>query len=195
MAEPLKLAEAPKLLKLDLACGQSTREGYEGVDVWPEAKHVWDLQKYPWPWADNSCSDLHCSHYIEHIPMEMVDGLKSGKTDGLLRFFDECWRILVPGGVLDILTPNARCNRAFQDPTHRRFIVQETFLYVDANWRKINKLDHYNVHCHYEFSVNPIIPTELSLLHPEAQARRFSESWNTVLDWSAKLKSVKPAPV
>lgn len=117
--------------------------------------------------------------------------------DLFFAFFDECWRILEktsnpaqPAGVMTVLCPCARSNRAFQDPTHRRFIVAETFLYLNRDWRKLNKLDHYRVDCHFGIDVVPIIPTELSLLHPEAQQRRFNENWNTVMDWQARLVAV-----
>jgi len=176
--------------KLDLACGQDCREGFEGVDraQLPGVKHVWDLMRYPWPFEDNSVAEIFCSHYIEHIPMVDIDG-----QDALLRFFDECYRILIPGGWMQVVTPNARCDRAFQDPTHRRFIVQQTFAYLDANWRAAAKIDHYNVKCNFGVACDPIIFTELMVRHPLAQERMFRESWNTILDWTAKLQSRKAA--
>ena len=88
---------------------------------------------------------------------------------------------------MTVVVPNARCNRAFQDSIHRRFIVAETFLYLAKEWRDLNKLSHYNVECNFACNVDPIIPQELSLLHPEAQHRRFNNEWNTILDWQAKL--------
>ena len=200
-AEALPIVEAAPTLpvKLDLAAGQSPREGFEGVDIWPQSKHVVNLWRFPWPWADNSVDELNCSHHIEHIPARDVsrDDLNGplaidfvGK-DMMFAFFDECWRILKPDAWMTVICPCARNNRAFQDPTHRRFIVSETFLYLSAEWRKLNKLDHYNVRCNFGIDVVPIVPTELTLLHPEAQARRFNESWNTILDWQARLKAIK----
>ncbi|MBF0556598.1 MAG: hypothetical protein HQK96_18930, partial [Nitrospirae bacterium] len=120
--------------------------------------------------------------YIQHNGVE---------KDTLFAFFDECYRILKPDGIITIITPCARSNRGFQDPTHRRFIVSETFLYMSEEWRKINKLDHYNVSCNFGISVNHSMPTEIGLLHPEAQTRRFNENWNTIYDWMATLKSLK----
>lgn len=200
----------PPLLKLDLASGQSPREGFEGVDLWDGAKHKVDLLKFPWPWADNSVEELHCSHFIEHIPAREVESrdlagtvergtkmevLSSHKDylgqDMFLAFFDECYRVLRPGGVMTVLCPCGRSNRAFQDPTHRRFIVSETFLYLNADWRKANKLDHYRVKCNFGFTCDPIVSVDMTLLHPEAQYRRFNEGWNTILDWSVKLTSGK----
>lgn len=183
-----KIAAPARELKLDLACGQSPREGFEGVDVWEGAKHRVDLLQFPWPWETSSVDELHCSHFIEHIPMETRGG-----KDLFFAFFDECWRIVKPGSRMTVICPNARSNRAFQDPTHRRFIVAETFLYLHKPWREAQKLGHYNVECNFHVQCDPIVPAEITLLHPEAQMRRFTESWNTILDWQAVLTPIKEA--
>jgi predicted SAM-dependent methyltransferase len=171
-------------LKLDLACGDNKKEGFVGVDIAKTASTdiVHNLLEYPWPFADNSVDALHCSHYIEHIPMIEING-----KDALFAFFDECYRILKPGAALEIWCPCARSNRAFQDPTHRRFIVGETFLYANKEWRDANKLGHYNVQCDFNLNVDPMVAGELTLLHPEAAGRRINESWNVVFDWKAIL--------
>jgi hypothetical protein len=207
MADAIVIAEAPKLIKLDLACGQSPREGFEGVDRWaPDAQHKVDLWKFPYPWADNSVDELHSSHFVEHLPdrpVEEKDIVYPNNSDTveiynrfidqdfLFAFFDECWRMLKNNGTMLVICPNALSNRAFQDPTHRRFIVAETFLYLAKEWREINKLDHYKVRCDFGVNAVPIIPAELGLLHPEAQQRRFNESWNTVLDWQCSMTAKK----
>ena len=87
------------LLKLDLACGQHPREGYTGVDLCAdEAPIKLDLLKFPWPWDDASVDALHCSHFLEHIPMVEIEG-----QDALFRFMDETWRILKPQGEFTIV--------------------------------------------------------------------------------------------
>lgn len=185
--------------KLDLAAGQSPREGFEGVDIFTGAQHVVDLLRFPWPFADNSVAELHCSHFIEHIPMEFVDAAGNyvpcgtpGAKDLLFKFFEECGRILVPMGWMDVITPCARNDRAFQDPTHRRFIVAQTFIYMNAVWRKQNRLDHYNTDVHFGVSCNPLtgIP-EVMALHPDAMGRRMQHEWNVIADWGAKLQNRK----
>lgn len=198
------LAAPTRVVKLDLAGGQNTKDGFECVDRWSGAQHVVDLTKFPWPFADNSVDELHCSHYIEHIPAREVErgdlvdpnGNKADVTrfvgkDHLFAFFDECYRILKKEGSMQVITPCARNNRAFQDPTHRRFIVAETFLYLAKEWRKMNKLDHYNVECDFAVNVVPTIPSELGLLSDHVQRVKFNESWNTIIDWYATLKPVK----
>lgn len=195
------LARPPVTRRLDLACGQSPRDGFEGVDIYPGAQHVMDLQSYPWPFEDESVLELNCSHYIEHIPMELVDSFgapwtirgadhlsRSHCRDALFAFFDEAWRILVPDGWLHIVVPAHRSDRAFQDPTHRRFITAQTFLYMNQEWRTVNRLDHYNVQCNFIGDCNPIVNAEMNLRHAEVAQRMIQRDWNTVIDWTAKLQ-------
>jgi predicted SAM-dependent methyltransferase len=183
--------------RLDLACGQVPIDGFEGVDIWPGAKHVVNLMEYPWPFADGSCAELYSSHFVEHIPMIYVDDSGKevpmgtpGARDALFRFFDECWRVLEMGGTMKVIVPNARSNRGFMDPTHRRFFVGETFLYVVDEWRKMNKLDHYNVKCNFKTDVVHSYDSSLNLKTPEVLAEWFNTRWNLILDWHATLTKI-----
>lgn len=178
-------------VRIDLACGQRPREGFTGYDLnAPETDSVkrLDLLRFPWPLASDSVDELHCSHFIEHIPMtETPDG-----RDMLLAFFDEAFRVLKPGGTMTVIWPALKSVRAFQDPTHRRFIPGETMGYLSAGWRKANSLDHYRVSCDFEIrSVCPTIPEEMAGRSAEAQAWMISGMWDRTVDWHAVL--AKPA--
>ena len=196
---PLPMASSPVTLKLDLGCAQNTREGFEGVDIVaaPNVKHVVNLFRYPWPWADNSVEQLNASHFIEHIPDIEVDD--TGKQtdfgegqDALFRFFDECYRILIPDGWVFLQWPSLRSDRAFQDPTHRRFIPEATISYLDRDWRVAMKLDHYNVHCHFKaFDVGHTYDLSIHSRHDQVRERYVRHYWNGTIDYSAKLKAIK----
>ena len=118
-AEPEVVLAPQKERRLDLACGQSCREGFEGVDMFADAKHRVNLMRFPWPWADSSIDELHCSHFVEHIPMVYVSPegeyrdvpASTGDRDLFFAFFDECWRILKPGGLMTVIVPALRSNR------------------------------------------------------------------------------------
>lgn len=202
--KPELTAPSPTL-KLDLACGQSCAAGFEGVDLpgVPGVKHAVNLFKFPWPWADNSVLELRCSHFIEHLPMIEVDEFGNQVPFGegqdlFFRFFDECHRILVPDGWIEIITPCCRSNRAFQDPTHRRFFPAEAFFYLFKPWRDINKLDHYKVRCNFDGPVNPGVFVEINSLiqarTDEVKNEMMNHRWNVVGDWHAKLKAIKTVP-
>ena len=204
---PVVLAAPTPTLKLDLACGQSIKAGFEGVDLpgVPGVHHQVNLMRFPWPWADNSILELHCSHFAEHLPMEFVDEHGNyvpcgtpGAKDLFFAFFDECWRILVPDGQMSVIVPTCRSNRGFQDPTHRRFYPAEAFLYLHKGWRDANKLDHYNVKCNFDGPIEPGVFThkaeQIKLRTDEVQQRIMEEAWNVVADWHARLTAKKVDP-
>ena len=127
--------------KLDLACGQNRVEGYFGIDIAAGDKvdAVVDLEQFPWPIESDSAEDIVCSHYVEHTP-------------DLMKFMDEVYRILKPGGKIKIIAPYYNSIRCWQDPTHKRAISEATFLYYNKQWREANKLDHYPIHCDFDYT-------------------------------------------
>src|SRR3990167_6388457 len=111
-------------MKLNLGCGGERPEGYTNVDGWPGCKPdiLLDLFRFPWPWEDSSVEEIICSHILEHVPHQ-VEGFPG---DGLVGWMNECWRILKPGGLLHVAWPHHQSDCAFVDPTHTRFITQDT---------------------------------------------------------------------
>lgn len=125
-AKKLKPVATPApLLKLDLGCGTTKRDGFEGADCRDFGqKHVIDLTK-PWPWGDSSVEEVHCSHFVEHLkPRERI------------HFVNELWRVLIPGGKATIITPYWNSMRAYGDLTHEWPPVCEMwYSYLDKGWR------------------------------------------------------------
>jgi ubiquinone/menaquinone biosynthesis C-methylase UbiE len=84
--------------------------GFINHDRIRHAKHVdvaHDLNGLPWPWADESFDYLLASSVFEHLNIDLV------------RTLDECWRILRPGGRLQVKVPHWQHDNAHADPTHR----------------------------------------------------------------------------
>lgn len=131
-------------LKLDIACGKNKKPGFTGVDIWEGADIVADLEKFPWPFEDDSVDEIFCSHYIEHTP-------------DLISFVNELYRILKVGGTVEIIAPYYSSIRAWMDPTHLRAISENTFLYFNKDWRVLNKLDHYPIVTDFEFECRYVI--------------------------------------
>ena len=172
-------------IRLDFGCGQHCKKGFEGVDISLKLpiKYQINLLKFPLPWEDSIVDEIWCSHFIEHIPareVQLTDLYKLPFSppsklgdipetppicpdmlgqDMFFAFFDECWRILKPKGKITLIWPALQTNRAFKDPTHRRFIPLETFPYLSVNGRKSMGLSHYHVKCNFEkISCNEILP-------------------------------------
>lgn len=84
-------------LCINIGCGSRTLPGWVNLDAARGDKIdvVWDLRR-GLPFPDESCAAIFGEHVIEHIP-------KAG-AELLLR---ECRRVLQPGGVVRLSTPDA----------------------------------------------------------------------------------------
>lgn len=179
-------------MKLDLGSGPRPKDGFKGVDIVPGVTdYTFNLcSGKRWPFEDNSVEELNSSHFIEHISNVYVttpDGIK----DALFHFFDEAYRIIVPGGTFTVQWPALQSVRAFQDPTHRRYIPHTTIAYLSKQGRIDMGVDHYNVNCDWSGTCSPTISNEEALRSDEVQAKRFTELWNVAIDYVAVLKAVK----
>jgi hypothetical protein len=130
-------------LRLNLGCGMNRIEGFIGVDFMPsdtvDVRH--DLTECPWPWDDNSVDEIVSNHLVEHIPMVEVPYPGFDRPiDALCAFMNECYRILKPGCGIRLQYPHHASDRAFWDPTHRRFIPPMTWSYFNRGWLEANQL-------------------------------------------------------
>jgi hypothetical protein len=79
----------------------------------------------PWPFEDATVSHIYASHVFEHIP--------AGVTR--VEVMNECHRILVPGGSLEIRVPIFPHPAAIADPTNVSFWVKESIYYFTGDLR------------------------------------------------------------
>lgn len=177
-----KLAAVPApLLKLDLGCGQNKLEGFTGVDISADcgADVVHDLAVFPWPFADNSVEQAHSSHFLEHLTGAQRIG-----------FMDELWRVLVPGGTATIITPWHASTRATQDPTHQWPPVSDnSYLYFNRGWREANRLNHYPIHCDFDFVPSYMLDLTTGVGQWNEERRGFAmrHHWNIISDLQVVL--------
>jgi predicted SAM-dependent methyltransferase len=84
-------------LKINLGCGPSIVVGWINLDRQPQrGAHFWD-GSLGIPSGENTISLIYSEHFIEHLNLQ--DGFN------LLR---ECVRVLCPGGIMRISTPNVQ---------------------------------------------------------------------------------------
>ena len=97
-----------KMQKLSLGCGQRRHEGFTGVDWCPGAAAdiVHDLNRYPWPFEDNSCGEIIAEHLLEHLD----------NPDAVMR---EIHRICANDAVVAIMTPHFSSYQSYGDMSHR----------------------------------------------------------------------------
>ena len=179
-----------KLKKYDIACGNNLQKGFVGIDIvkkGTQAKIECNVLVPPWPLEDNSADELFASHFIEHIPHG-----SNGFNDPFWDFFNEAWRVLKPGGLFRIITPYYTSVRAFQDPTHQRFIGEPTFFYLSKQWRKINKLEHYPIYTDFQVvKIDHSVSQEFNGRAQEAVQYAAMHNWNVIDDILVTLQKPK----
>lgn len=208
--------------KLDLGCGANKPEGYEGADIapLPGVDHVFDLMQFPWPFEDGTFDELRSSHQIEHIPQAFytpnprypigknITAVAEGphSISLFLKFFAECWRVLKPGGTMRVHCPHGHSDRAFQDPTHVRYIVEASFDYLDHEWRKANGLQHAaygagglalnfpGAQRRTGATGSPEQIRALALMADDVQSAMVARNWNMLSDFDVTLVKA-PIPV
>ena len=103
-------------VKLNLGCGSKKLDGYINIDKYdtynPDIIH--DLEKFPYPFEDNSINEILLSHVLEHIGQN---------PDIFNSIIKEFYRICVHGAKIDIRVPHPRHDDFIADPTHVRPIT------------------------------------------------------------------------
>ena len=183
----LKKVTVQEPLKLDFGSGPNKRPGFQGVDSrkfdgvdhvvnltarWMEEEageaqifgaHIGDFK--PWPWAAASVAEAHSSHFIEHLT-----------ATERVHFCNELYRVLVPNGTCQIITPHWASNRAYGDFTHQWPPVAEMwFYYLNKEWRAQNAphTDHQwnpdGFSCHFDATWGYALRPDLSVRNQEFQ--------------------------
>ena len=166
-------------IRLDLACGNNKREGFIGVDQSLEttqADVAHDLESYPWPFPEGYADEVFCSHFIEHV----VD---------LIAFMNEVWRVMKPGGQATFVAPYYTSVWAIQDPTHKRSISEQTFLYFNREWREANRLQHYPIVADFKIEkIERVVTPAFADKTPDEITFAATHYWNVINEITVVLK-------
>jgi SAM-dependent methyltransferase len=106
-------------LILNIGCGRYPLEGALNHDKEKYYDHVdvtHDLNEYPWPWASGWFDEVWAVGVMEHLK-EFMQSL------------EECHRILILGGRMNMSVPSASVITSFDDPTHRWFFTPRSMDY------------------------------------------------------------------
>jgi hypothetical protein len=120
-------------IKIDLGCGSNKRQDngpWTGVDSidFPGVDVVCDLASGRWLWDDSTVTEAHASHFLEHLT-NLNDKWER------VHFFNELYRVLIPGGKATIIIPHWCSNRYYGDPTHKEAFSEMGFFYLLREWR------------------------------------------------------------
>lgn len=106
---------------LDIGCGANKQAGCIGLDIapLPGVDVVHDLDKYPYPFEDNTFDTIYCYSVLEHV-------------DRVMQTMAELHRILKPGGKIEIGLPHYSHPKTYGDPTHRHFYSFRVVEYLSG---------------------------------------------------------------
>ena len=107
--------------RLNLGSSHKLLPDYINVDLEPlsGAEVIHDLNVAPWPFEDNSVSEINMSHILEHL----------GETVAQFRtVMQEMYRVCCDGAVIHIAVPSVWCNNFVSDPTHVRPITHDLLI-------------------------------------------------------------------
>ena len=101
--------------KLNLGCGTDIKGGWTNLDITdlPGVDVVDDVNNIPLPFEDESFDHILAQDILEHI--EYIPLLK------------DLFRMLRPGGTIQIRVPHFTSRYNFNDPTHKKMFSSKTF--------------------------------------------------------------------
>ena len=91
-------------------------EGYVNVDRFGEPDLRHDLEVLPWPWPDNSVSEVLLRHVLEHL---------GHNPNVYLEIMKELYRVCQDGATIRVIVPHHRHDHFFHDPTHVRVVTAD----------------------------------------------------------------------
>jgi predicted SAM-dependent methyltransferase len=101
-------------LRLNLGSGFRPKDGWINIDLSDRATLTLDLRR-PLPFPDHSVERIYSEHFFEHLNYAQLDDPAAraletpSSLSEALTFLRECRRVLVSGGVLDLVVPDAEC--------------------------------------------------------------------------------------
>jgi ubiquinone/menaquinone biosynthesis C-methylase UbiE len=104
---------------VDLGCGAKEKDGTPGLDrrLQRGVDLVCDVER-PLPLKTSSIDAVYMSHIVEHVR-------------DLILCMEEVYRVCSPGAEVRVTAPYYTSRGAFRDPTHVRFITEDTFQYFE----------------------------------------------------------------
>ncbi|HCV42877.1 MAG TPA: hypothetical protein DGH68_05300 [Bacteroidetes bacterium] len=134
-----------KPLWINLGCSDDIKPGYVNVDMrsfsaedQERAVCLWADLRVSWPCVDSTVDFILAKDIIEHLPDK-------------IHTMNEAWRVLKPGGVMQVEVPTTEGRGAFQDPTHVSYWNANSFFYFEhGNAHRERFGEDYGVRARFE---------------------------------------------
>lgn len=184
--------------KLNLGCGFDKRDGFVNADNFPEcqADLFIDIEQTPWPLEDSSFDFVLMKHVLEHVGADFPT---------FRSVMQELYRVIAPGGMIEIHVPHFRHDTWWSDPTHVRAFTPLTFQMMSKkqNDHWISEKANYTmlayalkvdfelveaVHVYDATWSQKVVTGELT----QEQLRTLADQqWGVVKEMQVKLRAVK----
>jgi predicted SAM-dependent methyltransferase len=188
----------PAIRKLNLGCGFDKRDGWINADNFPECEPdlMLDVEDADWPFEDGRFDHVLLKHVLEHVGKDFAD---------FARIMRNLYRILSPGGILEIHVPYYRHDTYWSDPTHVRAFTPLTFRMMSkkqndewiaarANYTMLAHLmrvDFELVHGVQVYDPAYIAAMNEGRMSKEEVRRRAETDWGVVRELQFQLRAVK----
>lgn len=111
-------------IQLNLGAGNKTIDGTIPLD-YPQ----WDADRDPIPFEDNSVDVIHAYHFLEHCKEPV-------------KVLQECQRVLVSGGHINIVVPYYTSQMQAHDLDHKHRFCEETWCNLfDTKYYDKNRIE------------------------------------------------------
>jgi SAM-dependent methyltransferase len=154
---------------LDIGCGNAKTGGCIGIDKvgLPGVDVVHDLDQFPWPFSENTFSQIYANHYLEHVS-DIVQTLK------------EIHRIASPGAKLYFRVPHYASDNYHSDLTHK-----VGFGYRSFDHFSINGKIRYDYYEKFKFE---IIKRRLKFMSPLVKINPFKLiGFEALVNWCPRI--------
>lgn len=101
--------------RLNLGCGTDIKQNWTNLDIvsLPGVDVVWDINKFPYPFGNDTFEVVCCNDILEHVDF--------------IRVLKELHRITIEGGQIQIRVPHFSSINNYLDPTHKNKFSIDTF--------------------------------------------------------------------
>ena len=106
------------MTKINLGCGHDYKDGWVNVDFYDDStcdiKH--DLEVFPWPWENDTVSEILIKHTLEHLGADWKVYIK---------ILQEMYRICEDDAHIQVEVPSPWHWNYISDPTHVRPVTPD----------------------------------------------------------------------
>jgi len=138
----------------------------------------------PWPFRDNGLGLIFGNHVLEHLPNHFA-------------FWQEAWRCLAPGGLVELALPCGQSNEAIADPTHLKQWIPSSFSFLQPGWfENCQNPQHANWKTYFEVTIcwreiNTALYWLVWKLWRPLGIRVLPHLWNAYVSLMVQLRALK----